>query len=104
MAVGCGLTAFSVDVLRRARPLRPLCPQADAALRGWHRSALASVGQERAAIPNRAVEKYGLDYCKRAGELAFKGGGKDSHHRIGTPPEFRDLLLGMAASVARAAA
>ena len=37
--------------------------------------------------------------CKRAGDLAFKGGGKDNKHRIGTPPEFRELLLAIARSV-----
>lgn len=47
-------------------------------------------------FPAWAVEKYGLAYCKRAGELAFKGGGKDSAPRIGTPPAFRDLLISMA--------
>jgi DNA-binding transcriptional regulator/RsmH inhibitor MraZ len=31
--------------------------------------------------------------------MAFKGGGKDSKARIATPPEFRDLLIGMARSV-----
>lgn len=61
-------------------------------------------GKSEPQFPAWAVEKYGLAYCKRAGELAFKGGGKDSHHRIGTPPEFRDLLLGMARTAARAAA
>ena len=30
------------------------------------------------------------------GEIAFKGGGTDSSARIGTPPEFRDLLITMA--------
>lgn len=55
-------------------------------------------GRTDPQFPAWAVEKYGLAYCKRAGELAFKGGGKDNSHRIGTPPEFRDLLIGMAAS------
>jgi hypothetical protein len=50
-------------------------------------------------FPDWAIEKHGLEYCKKAGELAFKGGGKDSAPRIGTPPEFRDLLIGMARSV-----
>jgi hypothetical protein len=57
-------------------------------------------GKTEAAFPQAALDRYGLAYCKRAGELAFKGGGKDSKHRIGTPPEFRDLLL----SIARTAA
>lgn len=50
-------------------------------------------------IPQWAIDKYGLAYCKRAGELAFKGGGKDSKARIGTPPPFRDILVNMAKSV-----
>ncbi len=50
-------------------------------------------------FPPEAIAKHGLAYCKRAGELAFKGGGKDNSHRIGTPPEFRNLLLSMAQSV-----
>lgn len=56
-------------------------------------------GTGDARIPEWAIEKYGLAYCKRAGELAFKGGGKNSGPRIGTPEEFRDLLIGMARSV-----
>ena len=31
--------------------------------------------------------------------LYVQTGGKDSTHRIGTPPEFRDLLIAMARSV-----
>lgn len=58
-------------------------------------------GVSKPAFPQWAVDKYGLAYCKRAGELAFKGGGKDSAPRIGTPPEFRDLLIGIARSAAR---
>ena len=49
-------------------------------------------------FPPEAVEKHGIDYCRRAGLLAFKGGGKDSAPRIGTPPEFRDLLIAIARS------
>ena len=56
-------------------------------------------GKSEAVFPEWAIDKYGIDYCKRAGELAFKGGGKDSSPRISTPPEFRDLLIGMARSV-----
>jgi hypothetical protein len=58
-------------------------------------------GISEPSFPPEVIAKHGLAYCKRAGELAFKGGGKDSHHRIGTPPEFRDLLLSMARSVER---
>jgi len=59
-------------------------------------------GKSEHRIPQWAINKYGLEYCKRAGELAFKGGGKDSSHRIGTPPQFRDLLIGIAKSARKA--
>lgn len=55
-------------------------------------------GISEPSFPQEAIARYGLAYCKRAGELAFKGGGKDSSHRIGTPPEFRGLLIGLAQS------
>lgn len=47
-------------------------------------------------FPPEAVAKHGLEYCKRAGVMAFKGGGKDSAPRIHTPPAFRDLLIEIA--------
>ena len=53
-------------------------------------------GKSQPQFPPEAIEKHGLEYCKRAGELAFKGGGKDSSPRIGTPTEFRDLLIRIA--------
>lgn len=56
-------------------------------------------GKSNAIFPQWAIEKYGIEKCKRAGELAFKGGGKNSSPRIGTPIEFRDLLINMAKSV-----
>jgi hypothetical protein len=55
-------------------------------------------GKTEARFPQWAIDRYGLAKCKRAGELAFKGGGKDNHHRIGTPPEFRELLISLAES------
>jgi hypothetical protein len=55
-------------------------------------------GHSAANFPAWAIEKHGLAYCKRAGELAFKGGGKDSGPRISTPPAFRDILISMAQS------
>lgn len=51
-------------------------------------------------FPPEAVEKHGIEYCRKAGLMAFMGGGKDSSPRIATPPEFRDLLIDMARSVA----
>ena len=56
-------------------------------------------GHGKPVFPQWAIDRYGLEKCKRAGELAFKGGGKDNPHRIGTPPEFRELLLSIAATV-----
>ena len=53
-------------------------------------------GKSEAQFPPDAIERHGLAYCKRAGELSFKGGGKDSPARIHTPSPFRDLLLSMA--------
>ena len=56
-------------------------------------------GESEAQFPQWAIDKHGLDYCKRAGELAFKGGGTDSAPRIGTPEPFREILIKMAESV-----
>lgn len=55
-------------------------------------------GHSQATYPKWAIDKYGIDKCKRAGEMAFKGGGKDSKARIDTPDEFRDLLIYIANS------
>lgn len=60
-------------------------------------------GKTEARFPQWAVEKHGLEWCKRAGELAFQGGGTDSAPRIGTPGAFRDLLIEMARSAERSA-
>lgn len=50
-------------------------------------------------FPANAVEKHGIEYCRKAGLMAFMGGGKDSSPRIATPESFRDLLIEMARSV-----
>ncbi len=57
-------------------------------------------GKSEPVYPQWAIDRHGLAWCRKAGELAFRGGGKNSAARIGTPPEFRDLLLKMARSVA----
>jgi hypothetical protein len=44
------------------------------------------------------VARMGLARAKRLGEVAAVGGGRDSKHRIGTPPELRDVLINMARS------
>ena len=59
-------------------------------------------GKSEPVFPQWAIDKYGIEKCKRAGELAFKGGGTNSTPRIHTPPEFRDLLLAIARSVNKA--
>ncbi len=41
------------------------------------------------------VARMGLKRAKRLGEMAARGGGRDSKPRIGTPEPFRDLLLSM---------
>ena len=53
-------------------------------------------GISKPEFPQWAIDKHGLEYCKRAGELAFQGGGTDSSPRIGTPEPFRDLLISIA--------
>lgn len=62
------------------------------------------IGEPR--LDPAVVERMGLKRAKRLGEVGSKGGGKDSAPRIGTPPEFRDVLLAIArtAHAARAAA
>lgn len=55
------------------------------------------IGEPR--FPQSAIDRYGLTKCKRAGELAFKGGGTDRAARIGTPSSFRELLLSIARKV-----
>lgn len=55
-------------------------------------------GKSKPEFPQWAIDRYGVEKCKRMGELAFKGGGKDNTHRIGTPPEFRELLINIAKS------
>jgi hypothetical protein len=49
-------------------------------------------------FPPDVLAKHGIDYCRKAGLLAFKGGGRGSAVRNGTPTEFRDLLIAMARS------
>lgn len=49
-------------------------------------------------FPPDVVAKHGIEYCRKAGLMAFKGGGKNSAPRIHTPTEFRDLLIAMARS------
>ena len=63
-------------------------------------------GYRWASYDPAVVARMGLERAKRLGELGARGGGKDSAPRIGTPTEFRDLLISIAstANLMRAAA
>jgi hypothetical protein len=50
-------------------------------------------GVSEPSFPPEAIARHGLAYCKRAGELAFKGGGSNSAVRIDTPPAFKQVLI-----------
>lgn len=52
-------------------------------------------------FPPDVVAKHGIEYCRKAGLMAFKGGGKNSASRVDTPLEFRDLLIEMVLTVRR---
>lgn len=56
-------------------------------------------GYSDAKLDHAVVERMGLKRAKRLGEVGAKGGGKDSTPRIGTPPEFRELLIEIAMKV-----
>jgi hypothetical protein len=60
------------------------------------------IGEPR--LNPEVIERMGLKRAKRLGEVGAKGGGTDSTPQIGTPTEFRDLLIGAARSARRAAA
>lgn len=55
-------------------------------------------GESEVRLDPTVVERMGIKRAKRLGEVGAKGGGKDSHARISTPTEFRNLLLGLARS------
>jgi hypothetical protein len=59
-------------------------------------------GRSEPVFPPEALARYGIDYCRRAGELAFLGGGASRGVRNGTPPEFGDLLIAMARAASAA--
>lgn len=52
------------------------------------------IGEPR--LDPAVIERMGLKRAKRLGEVGARGGGTDSAPRIGTPPEFRDLLISIA--------
>ncbi len=53
-------------------------------------------GRSKAQYDPAVVARMGLQRAKRLGEVGARGGGRDSSPRIGTPPEFRDLLVRIA--------
>jgi len=56
-------------------------------------------GRSEPVYPEYAIKKYGIERCKRMGEIAFKGGGVDSSARNATPGDFKEILIKMARSV-----
>lgn len=53
-------------------------------------------GKSPAKLDPELIARVGLKKAQRLGEVCSKGGGRDSSPRIGTPPEFRDLLISIA--------
>jgi hypothetical protein len=56
-------------------------------------------GHTEAKYDPVVVARMGLKRAKRLGEVGARGGGTDSSPRIGTPVEFRELLIAMARTV-----
>jgi len=56
-------------------------------------------GISEARLDPELIARVGLKKAQRIGEVCSKGGGKDSSFRIGTPKEFRDVLIALASSV-----
>jgi hypothetical protein len=50
-------------------------------------------GEQR--LHPKAVEKYGYEKARRIGMMAMVGGKDKTKIRNATPPEFRDVLVGM---------
>jgi hypothetical protein len=57
------------------------------------------VGEPR--LDPAVIERMGLERAKRLGEVGARGGGKDSAPRIGTPVEFRDILISIASTATK---
>lgn len=55
-------------------------------------------GETAPVYDQNLIAKKGIDYVKKLGEVGTKGGGKDSHWRIYTPPAFRDILISIAST------
>lgn len=67
---------------------------------GMQRSELPELnwtkGEQR--IPDWMVDRYGYEKARRIGVVAMVGGKNKTRIRNATPPEFRDVLLAIAAS------
>lgn len=59
-------------------------------------------GEQR--IPQWMIERYGYEKARKIGVVAMVGGKDKTRIRNATPPEFRDMLLGMARTARRDAA
>ena len=55
------------------------------------------IGEQR--IHPRALELHGYEKARRIGMMAMVGGKRKTEIRNATPPEFRDVLLSLAATV-----
>jgi hypothetical protein len=53
-------------------------------------------GVSKTVLDPAIVERMGFKRAQRLGQVAGKGGGKDSAPRIGTPIPFRNLLISIA--------
>lgn len=47
-------------------------------------------------LPEVALRRYGYEKARRTGVMAYVGGKDKTRIRAATPPDFRDLLIGMA--------
>jgi len=56
-------------------------------------------GKTPTVLDPEIVARMGYKRAQRLGQVAGKGGGVDSAARIGTPPDFRDMLLSIARTV-----
>lgn len=53
-------------------------------------------GESESKLDPVVVARMGEKRAKRLGEVGARGGGKNSHDRISTPTEFRNLLISIA--------
>lgn len=58
-------------------------------------------GQSDSGPTPAMIERYGYAKARRVGRMALVGGKDKTRIRNATPPEFRDLLIGIARSAAR---